>query len=163
VTEAWLRGPVAGVDPLLMPAVHALMHAREDVEASAPSLTVEQVWAKPGASGSVGFHLRHIANSIDRMLTYARGSDLNEQQWAALRAESTTGHETALALVDALRHAVDRAISVVRTTPVATLHEKRTVGRQALPTTLFGILFHIGEHSARHAGQIVTLSKVVRG
>jgi hypothetical protein len=51
----------------------------------------------------------------------------------------------------------------MRATPTPKLHEKRTVGRKALPTTVFGILFHIGEHSARHAGQVVTLSKVVRG
>jgi uncharacterized damage-inducible protein DinB len=163
VTEAWLRGPVAGVDPLLMPAVHALMHAREEIEASAPSLTVEQLWTRPGGSASVGFHIRHIANSIDRMLTYARGGDLDERQWAALRAESTPGKEPVAALIDELQHAIDRAIAVMRATPTPKLHEKRTVGRKALPTTVFGILFHIGEHSARHAGQVVTLSKVVRG
>ena len=31
--EAWLRSPVEGFEPRLMPAVHALLQAREDVEA----------------------------------------------------------------------------------------------------------------------------------
>ena len=30
--EVWLRGPVEGYEPLLMPAVHALLQAREDLE-----------------------------------------------------------------------------------------------------------------------------------
>src|SRR5262245_11673143 len=30
--ELWLRGPIAGVDPLLMPAAHALLQTYADVE-----------------------------------------------------------------------------------------------------------------------------------
>jgi hypothetical protein len=39
----------------------------------------------------------------------------------------------------------------------------RAVGRAQLPSTVIGLLFHGAEHSARHAGQIATLAKVVRG
>jgi len=163
MTEAWLRGPVRGIDPLLMPAVQALMHAQEDIaQAGVSLLTPEQLWAKPGGAGSIGFHLKHIANSIDRMLTYAHGRDLDERQFAALRDEATSGGNAA-PLVDNLDRAIARAITEIGETPVSALPEPRAIGRHKLPTTLFGILFHIGEHSARHAGQIVTLSKVVRG
>ncbi len=31
------------------------------------------------------------------------------------------------------------------------------------PSTTLGLIFHAAEHSARHAGQIVTLASVVRG
>jgi uncharacterized damage-inducible protein DinB len=163
VTEAWLRGPVDGIDPLLMPAVHALMHAQEEIaQAGVSSLTTDKLWARPGGAGSIGFHLKHIANSIDRMLTYAHGRDLDQRQFAALRDEATSGGDAA-PLVEDLNRSIARAIGEMRETPVATLQQPRTIGRKALPTTLFGILFHIGEHSARHAGQIVTLTKVVRG
>jgi uncharacterized damage-inducible protein DinB len=163
VTEAWLRGPVDGIDPLLMPAVHALMHAQEEIaQAGVSLLTTDQLWARPGGAGSIGFHLKHIANSIDRLLTYAHGGDLDQRQFAALRDEATSGGEVA-PLVEDLDRAIARAIREMRETPVAALQEARTIGRKALPTTLFGIVFHIGEHSARHAGQIVTLTKVVRG
>jgi uncharacterized damage-inducible protein DinB len=165
VTEAWLRGPVSGVDPLVMPAVHALMQASDEITRAAPGLTPSQLWATPGGAGSVGFHLRHITRSIDRLLTYAHGQALTPQQFAKLREEAIPGDPPAEAapLVDEARSAIKRAIAEIKATPVAILPEPRTIGRAALPTTLFGLLFHIGEHTERHAGQIVTLSKVVRG
>lgn len=165
MTEAWLRGPVSGVDPLVMPAVHALLQASDEITRAAPGLAVDQLWAMPGGSGSVGFHLRHVARSIDRLLTYAHQQGLSEQQLAALRDEGVPGDPPAeaAALVDQARHAIKRAIAEIKATPVATLQEPRAIGRAKLPATLFGLLFHIGEHTARHAGQIVTLSKVVRG
>ena len=44
-----------------------------------------------------------------------------------------------------------------------TLLEARAVGRARLPTTVLGLLFHAAEHSQRHAGQVVTTAKIVRG
>lgn len=165
MTEAWLRGPVSGVDPLVMPAVHALMHASDEITRAAPGLTPAQLWATPGGAGSVGFHLRHITGSIDRLFTYARRGSLTPRQFEALRQEAVPGDPPAEAalLVDEARSAIKRAIAEIKATPVSTLPEPRAIGRAALPTTLFGLLFHIGEHTARHAGQIVSLSKVVRG
>ena len=32
-------------------------------------LTTEQLWARPRGAASVGFHLRHVAGSIDRLHT----------------------------------------------------------------------------------------------
>ena len=42
------------------------------------------------------------------------------------------------------------------------LFEDRTVGRKRLPTNVFGLLFHIAEHTARHTGQVITLVRIVR-
>ena len=75
--EVWLRGPLDGFDPVVMPAAHALLQSAEDLERAAGSLTPEQVWTRPGGAASVGFHLKHIAGSIDRLLTYARGEQLD--------------------------------------------------------------------------------------
>jgi uncharacterized damage-inducible protein DinB len=160
VTEAWLRGPVNGIDPLVMPAVHALMHAEEEIARVVPGLTADELWSMPGGAASIGYHLKHIAGSIDRMLTYARGATLGRGQLAGLSDESKRDGDAA-GLGDEARKAIESAIAQISTTPIASLHEPRTVGRKALPTTVFGLLFHIGEHTARHAGQIVTLSKVV--
>jgi uncharacterized damage-inducible protein DinB len=160
-----LRGPVSGVDPMVMPAVHALMQASDEITRAAPGLTATQLWATPGGAGSVGFHLRHITGSIDRFLMYAHSRPLTAEQFATLREEGVPGDPPAEAapLVDEARTAIKRAIAEIKATPVSTLPEPRAIGRAALPTTLFGLLFHIGEHTARHAGQIVTLAKVVRG
>ena len=48
----------------------------EDCEAAARDLTNDELWASPGGVAPVGFHLRHLAGSTDRLLTYARGFDL---------------------------------------------------------------------------------------
>ena len=161
--EAWLRGPLAGVDPLLMPAAHALVQAREDVERAADDLAPEELWAMPGGAASVGFHLRHIAGSIDRLLTYARGAQLDDRQKAALAAEGAPGDPPAdaPALIREAAAAIDRALDALRRTDPRTLHEPRAVGRAALPTTVFGLLFHVAEHTQRHTGQVITTAKIV--
>src|SRR5262245_55670020 len=91
--EAWLRGPLPDVDPYLMPAAHALVQAGEDLAQAVAGLTAEQLWARPGGAASVGFHLRHIPGSLDRLLTYARGEVLDDAQRAAAKAESAPGSE----------------------------------------------------------------------
>jgi uncharacterized damage-inducible protein DinB len=161
--EAWLRGPVPGIDPWLQPAAHALIQAGDELEAAA-GLTTDQLWARPGGAASVGYHLRHIAGSIDRLLTYASGAELDWRQHEALAAESHPGTPPAdaAALIAEARAAIDGALGKLRGTAPSRLLEARTVGRKALPTTLLGLLFHIGEHTQRHAGQIITTAKVVR-
>jgi hypothetical protein len=62
-----------------------------------------------------------------------------------------------------LRSTIDAALARLGEVPVASLYESRTVGRAALPTTIIGLLFHAAEHSQRHAGQVVTTAKIVRG
>ena len=37
----------------------------------------------------------------------------------------------------------------------------REVGRAKLPSNTIGLIFHAAEHSSRHAGQVVTLARVV--
>ena len=164
--EAWLRGPVPNVEPMLMPAAHALLQASDELWAAARGLSVRELWSSPGGgAASAGFHLRHIAGSIDRLLTYARGESLDERQHAALAAEREPGEPPADAeslLRDAQR-AIDAALETIRATPASMLLEARAVGRQRLPSTVLGLLAHIGEHTLRHAGQVVTTAKVVGG
>jgi uncharacterized damage-inducible protein DinB len=42
------------------------------------------------------------------------------------------------------------------------LTDPRAVGGAGLPTTVIGAIFHAAEHAARHTGQIVTTSRLVR-
>jgi uncharacterized damage-inducible protein DinB len=156
---------VAGVHPLLQPAAHALLQAAEECERAAATLSAAELWATPGGAASAGFHLRHIAGVIDRLLTYARGAALDERQLAELRREGDPGEPpaTAAALLARVRNAVATAMSVLRSTTPEMLSEPRAVGRAALPSTVQGLLFHLAEHAQRHAGQLVTTVKVVRG
>ncbi|MGD9905875.1 MAG: DinB family protein [Vicinamibacterales bacterium] len=162
--EPWLRGPVPGVPPLLQPAAHAFVMAVEDCERAAASLTDEQLWRSPDGAAPVGFHLRHLAGSTDRLLTYARGATLDERQRAALAAEAAPGdpRPTASQLLAAWRAAVDAALAQLRATREASLTDPRAVGRAQLPSTVLGLLFHAAEHASRHTGQVVTTARIVR-
>lgn len=163
--EVWLRGPLAGISPARMPAAHALLGAAEDIARAAAGLDAEALWATPGGAASVGFHLRHVAGSIDRLLTYARGEGLTDAQRAFLAAEGVPGDPpaTADALVRLATDAIEAAVETIRATPDEALPEPRGVGRAQLPSTVGGLLFHVAEHTQRHTGQIVTTAKIVRG
>ena len=162
--EVWLRGPVEGYAPELQPVVHALLQVREEVERHAADLTPEELWARPGGAGSIGFHLRHIAGATDRLLTYARGEALTPEQLGWLKGEAIPGDPLPTAAdTIAIAHAgIDSALSQVRAMDVSTWLEPRAVGRARLPTTVIGLVFHAAEHASRHAGQIATTRKVVK-
>jgi len=160
--EVWLRGPVPGVPPVLMPAAHALLGAMEDLERAASGLTAEQLWARPGGAASVGFHLRHVAGATDRLLTYARGEGLSDSQRTALSAEGDPGGDVRT-VVAGLRAAIDQALDVLRATPPDSVFEHRGVGRAGLPSNVLDLLFRAAEHAQRHTGQAIATAKVVRG
>jgi hypothetical protein len=163
--EVWLRGPVPGISPTLQPAAHALLQVREEVARMAGGAVPEELWTAPGGAASAGFHLRHLAGSIDRIYTYARGEALSEAQHAALAAEQEPGDPpaTGAQLVGLVERAIDAALVQLRETPDVVLGEARAVGRRRLPSTTLGLLFHGAEHAQRHAGQIVTTLRIVRG
>lgn len=162
--EPWLRGPLAEVPPLLMPAAHALTQSAEDLTRVVGSLTAEQLWAGPGNAPSVAFHLRHIAGSIDRLLTYTAQKALDESQWQWLQAENTasTPPLSATELLSVAIAQINRAVTFIKSTAEQDLLQPRAVGRAALPTNVIGLLFHIAEHTQRHTGQVIATAAVVR-
>ena len=159
--EVWLRGPLPEFAPELMPVAHLLLQIREELDSVVPTLSTREVWAKPGGAASIGFHLRHIAGSLDRLLTYARGEVLSEAQRTALVAEEGDAAIDGSVLLDEVHSAIDRALAQLRETPLPTLGEPRSVGRARLPSTVRGLLFHSAEHAQRHAGQIATTVKIL--
>jgi len=162
--EVWLRGPLPDVPRLLQPVAHSLLQCREEVQATIPGLSPEQLWTREAGAASVAYHVHHAAGSLDRLFTYARGEMLSESQLATLANESSTPTP----LVDAARLAnefsvaVDRALSQLRATNEELLLESRRVGRGRLPSTVIGLLFHAAEHTQRHMGQMITTAKFIR-
>jgi len=67
--EPWMRGPIAGVDPLLAPLLYSFQMAREDLARFTAGLSEAQLWARPDGFAPVGFHIRHITGSADRLLS----------------------------------------------------------------------------------------------
>ena len=161
MTEAWLTGPVEGVTAVLMPAAHSFVQVRQELPALLDGLSVDEIWRTPGTSTSIGFHAIHLAGATDRLLTYARGHQLSDTQLAAAKAERQLNGLTADALIERVTAAMDAAIDQLRHTSSAMMNEPREVGRQRLPSTVLGLLFHAAEHATRHVGQIATLRKIV--
>jgi len=160
--EAWLSGPVPGVAPLLQPVAHALIAARQDVEALAPAVSVEVLWMRKGGAASAGFHLLHLAGALDRLFTYARGEALSDEQKASARAEATDdASKDGQALVAIVAAHIARAMAQIRATDPATLLDERKIGRAGLPSTVIGCLFHGAEHATRHAGQFISTVKIL--
>ena len=157
--EPWMRGPIPGVHPLLAPILYAFQQAREDLARHTETLTREQIWASPHGFGSVGFHLRHIAGSTDRLMTYLQGRQLNPEQMAALKAEKEPGSVNREQLLAGLDRAFAGAEAVVRALDPNRLTEPRAIGRKQLPTTVAGLLTHIAEHTQRHVGQAISAAK----
>ena len=155
--EVWLRGPVPGVPALLQPVAHALLQAAEEVEALLRDVPAETLWQRRGDVASAGFHAQHLGGVVDRLFTYARGEPLSDAQLAALRAEGVRPMrgDDGRDLAAAFRAQVERALAQLRDTDPATLSSPRGVGRQQLPSTVMGLLFHAAEHAQRHVGQLL--------
>ncbi len=161
--EAWLRGPIADIPTLLQPAAHALIQSKEEVIRYSQNFPEKLLWEKPAGRASVGFHLQHLSGVLDRLLTYAQGSNLSEAQLQTLRNEGNGEIKTTVAaLVQLFEDKVAEALAYFKTLDGTDLTEARTVGRKRLPSTVIGLLFHAAEHSQRHTGQLLVTVSVVQ-
>ena len=162
--EAWLRGPIEGIPAPLQPVAHALVQAREESRAILQEFPAELLWTEPSGVASVGFHLQHAAGVVDRLFTYARGETLSDAQRNVLAQEGTQPESGGGVpdLLNAFDAQVDRALEQLRATPPEMLSETRFVGRQRLPSTVLGLLFHAAEHTQRHIGQMLVTARVQR-
>lgn len=153
--EPWLRGAIGGVPQHLMPVAHSFAQVREDLAHWADGIRDEDVWRSISGLPPLGFHLRHIAGSVDRLATYAVGEPLSEEQLAFLRRESEPGEGLPQLLAE-VDHALAAAEVRLAAISANALHEARTIGRKQLPSTVYGLLVHIAEHTQRHLGQAIT-------
>ena len=158
--EPWLRGTHTELPAVIRAVVHALELAGDNVTRSCAALSIEELHARPAGIASVAFHLRHIVRSLDRLLTYAEGRQLNADQLAGLKTELDTD-ATPGEVVAEFRKGIESALERVRACARADLEQPRTVGRKALPTTVGGLLVHCADHTQRHTGQAVTTAKIV--
>jgi len=163
--EPWLRGPVPNIIPTLQPVAHMLMAAKEEIAHVTDGLSEDQLWAMPGGAASVGFHILHLAGATDRLVAYAFGEELTEAQRDELRAERDLAEPKPVLsrLVANLTTKIDSVLMRLTSVAEANLATPRTLGRAQLPTTMYGLLAHCGDHSQRHTGQIVTTVKFLRG
>jgi len=160
VPEPWLRGTLTEVPAVGRGVLHALELALEEARKWCGGLSDAQLQARPAGLPSVAFQLRHIAGSLDRLLTYAEGRALSEEQLQRLKAEANPEGTTKQLLAE-LEEAISRGSARVRALASENPSLQRTVGSQRLPTTLGGLLVHIADHTQRHVGQAITTAKLV--
>jgi DinB superfamily len=159
--EPWLRGPLADVHPLLAPTLHAYAQAREDLARWTDGLTDAEIWSRPQGLAPVGFHLRHIAGSVERLTAYIRGRQLTAEQLDAIHHEMDPGPGRSR-LLDEANRALQDSEQVIRSLDPALLAEPRGVGRKQLPTTVIGLVVHLAEHTQRHVGELIITSKLAQ-
>jgi uncharacterized damage-inducible protein DinB len=140
--------------------LHALELALDDISKWTAGLTDAEVHAQPLGLPAVAFHLRHIARSVDRILSYAEGNQLSAEQLTALKAEQS-GNETLVELMAEVEASFSNAAERVRVLATADFETFRGVGRKQLPTSIGGALIHVADHTQRHVGQVVTTAKVL--
>jgi uncharacterized damage-inducible protein DinB len=160
--EPWLRGTYAEVPAVGRAVLHALDLALDDLTKWTEGLTDAEVHAQPLGLPSVAFHLRHIAHSTDRLLSYAEGDQLSAEQLTALKGEQS-GDESLAVLLAEVEVSFSNAVERIRVLATANFNTLRGVGRKQLPTTIGGALIHVADHTQRHVGQVVTTAKVLKG
>jgi uncharacterized damage-inducible protein DinB len=158
--EPWLRGTLTEVDAVRRAVLHALELAAEDIEEWCGGLSDAEMNARPHGLAPVAFHLRHIARSLDRLLSYAEGQQLEATQIAAMKSELDAG-ATRDEVFAELRAALELSAQRVRAFSPESYDVQRGVGKKMLPTTVGGLLVHCADHTQRHVGQAVITAKVV--
>jgi hypothetical protein len=159
--EPWLTGSRRDVHPLLAPTLYSYAQAREDLAHWTTELTDAQIWSRPHGLAPVGFHIRHIAGSVERLTTYLKDEQLTAEQLHALQREMQAGPGRD-ELLRALDDSLQRSEKVILALDPATLEHPRAVGRKRLPTTVSGLLVHLAEHTQRHVGEAIITAKLAR-
>jgi uncharacterized damage-inducible protein DinB len=159
--EPWLRGTYPEVPAAGRAVLHALDLALDDLAKWTDGLTDGEIHSQPLGLGSIAFHLRHIARSTDRILTYAEGGQLTAEQLSAFKSEQA-GEESLAALLAEVEISFTDAAERVRVLATADFDIPRGVGRKQLPTSIGGALIHVADHTQRHVGQVVTTAKVLK-
>ena len=111
--EPWLRGPVSGAHPLVAPVLYAFQQAREDLARATEGLTPEQIWARPYGLAPLGFHLKHIAGSVEGWPRIWKGGSSMSSRLAATRSEMEPGADRR-ELLSTVENSLRAAEGVVR-------------------------------------------------
>jgi uncharacterized damage-inducible protein DinB len=158
--EPWLRGPIEGVHPLVAPIFLSFAMVREDLTRYTAGLSDEAIWRNIDGA-SLGFHLRHLAGSVDRLTTYLFGEQLSQEQLDVLKHEAEPQGDLR-ELLDLVNDRLTESEKQLSKLNPNTLYDRRSVGRRALPTTVIGLIVHLCEHTQRHLGQAITLAKMLK-
>ena len=162
--EPWLSGTHTETPAVGRAVLHALDLALDDLRKWTGGLSDAETHSQPLGLPAIAFHLRHIARSTDRILTYAEGNQLSAEQLAVLKTEQTgeRKQESLAELIAEVEVSFSNAAKRIRTLANANFDTPRAVGRKQLPASIGGALIHVADHTQRHTGQVVTTAKVLK-
>jgi uncharacterized damage-inducible protein DinB len=153
--------PTDLAQPFLAQAARMLQQVHlPHIEACVQELSLEQIWwrANP-ASNSVGNLTLHLAGNVRQWIVSSLGGAPDQRK----REEefSERGPIPRRILLARLRKAVREACLVLRDLQEENL--ARTYSIQGFRVTGLSAVFHVVEHFALHAGQIILLTKLLGG
>jgi hypothetical protein len=156
-----MRGPIDDLHPVAAHLLYTFEQTREDLARFTDGLTREQLWFTQHDIASLGFQLKHIAGSVDRLATYLDNRQLSDEQLVFLSREAFPDVDLSHLLKN-MEVVFARVTEQVRAIPVSSYLEPRGIGRRQLPTTVAGIIIHLCEHTQRHLGQAILTAKLAR-
>ena len=130
------------------------------IERCLGELTAQQVWWRPGdESNSIGNLLLHLTGNVRQWILSGVGGAPDERVRDREFAERTAipPAELLAALKKTLTE-VDRLLSNLDS---ASLREQRKI--QGYEVTSLEAIFHVVEHFSMHTGQIILLTKMLKG
>lgn len=123
-------------------------------------LSDEQIWWRSNeASNSVGNLVLHLQGNVRQWIVSGLGGAPDVRQREREFAER--GPMPRRKLIRHLRKAVDEACAVMRRLSSETLAGSHRI--QKFQITGNEAIFHVAEHFSHHAGQIILLTKLLRG
>ncbi len=139
-------------------SVRKLTQAAGRVEECLGRLTEEQIWARGSANeNAVGNLVLHLCGNIHQwLLSGVGGEEFNRDRDGEFAAR-----HTGLNLRSRLRETVDRAVPIIeRQTPDDL---QRRIHVQQYEIAVLEAIYHVVEHFAGHAGQIIFATKMLTG
>jgi len=122
-------------------------------------LSVEQVWTRNSDNqNAVGNIVLHLCGNVRQWILGGVGgqSDLRDRD-----SEFTArGGVQPSELAAKLKATVAEAAEVIRNCPIERLMENKTI-QKVYNTTLMEAIYHVVEHFAQHAGQIIFATKLL--
>jgi uncharacterized damage-inducible protein DinB len=130
------------------------------IERCVGKLTDDQVWWRPNAeSNSIGNILMHLNGNVRQWIVSGLGGATDTR----VRQDEFDQKEIIAqsALLNRLRQTVNEACDVLSGLEESDLLEKRRI--QGYDVTVLDAVYHVVEHFAMHAGQVVYLTKLLTG
>lgn len=137
-----------------------LNQLRGRIHDCAGRLTEDQIWLRNHENeNSIGNLVLHLAGNVRQWIGHGVAGlpDIRERDTEF----ATRGGMDRAALLAKLDKSVDAAVDAIRNLPVERLTEETNL--QNYHITLFEAIYHVVEHFAQHAAQIMFATKLLTG